>query len=488
MKKIRLRGQNTSLILMRASFFAIPFNFMPLTGLKKIVGEFYYLGYFYILLMLAGVTAWRLLTGRMPRLSIPRSFFGLVRTWVFCLLISTVINAPDIAAHDFKGRSGLEKIMLQILTFVAVLIFILYYYNLLTDQARLLGREQLFKRFFRTADVLFWFMCGYCLLQYLDMHLMEIPGFHALDDALHGGPEMHGRIRFVSFEVAQFGLFIPILMPFLLLMPRKRKDRIYWIRLILLGVIAALTGSRAALANGLIMVFAALAAAYGRMRRKRVRMLALALFLFALGGGVLLPLALPENMPQISILRSLVTLNAGKYSESNMSRFGMAASVAAMMKANPLGVGLGQFGFLLSRYMRFSGTNYEIECWLDPSDPLWPTSLNFYLRVGAELGILALIAYLLFWLRIFARLARKLRLGISDARIASLGLLLGTGCMTTGFQHDSFTNPALWFAVSLSLFCLQGGMEDAPGECSAARLQRGKAVCPDGGQHPVSDI
>lgn len=145
------------------------------------------------------------------------------------------------------------------------------------------------------------------------------------------------------------------------------------------------------------------------------------------------------------------------YTLSNTGRLGSVVTGLRIGTDHPIfGIGLGQYGFYMSKYVPdWASNSAEVQNWMSHEPgTFWPPVLNIYVRIFAELGIIGLLLWLSVWCTLMFTICRIL---IQDRKLLDLDGRLGiallvtiAGCVAVGFNFDSFRLPQYWILLAMS--------------------------------------
>jgi hypothetical protein len=248
--------------------------------------------------------------------------------------------------------------------------------------------------------------------------------------------------------------------------------------LALAGLLCA--GSRFGLAAGLLVLLIGAAAAL-----RRGRLMAAVVFasvMLAAGGGVAALSGLRAGAGANYVLGPLSLVTDGNdalladrdVTSSLTEAFSLAGRAAAAQAAFNLWRDHPFFGVSFGNDYRYFGRNApdwaydpglftlgtsEGAGWVDPNAPEKGNAKNLFLRLLSETGILGFGIFALFcWRQIFAVPAR-------DGYFAYFRLTAAAGLLFSGFNQDSFADPAPW--IVLVLCAVLGRAQAGPAQAEA---------------------
>lgn len=362
------------------------------------------------------------------------------------VLISGILNYDDIASTQFKGRSGISRIITQgiSLTF-GIAIFYLFY--------NLTVRRYL-------SDITFGALCGLIVMAVVGFFefssWFSLPGLTQVHEVIEAtinasGPYLN-RLRMTAFEVSWASVVMTFIFPFAIAHQSLRPMAIGALTALAL-ILILLTQSRTAL---LILFSQGVLFGFFYFRR-RVDLLIFTIF----GLGVVA--ALIGSLPGLrdSVLEAVSNIIVyGNVSGnifvtetniSNITRWAAIRSGVEIFLSSPVwGIGLGQYGFEYPNHVQAADmASYEVRFYTESGDPRWPPAYSFHIRMLAELGI----AGLGLWLAIVIPLL-VYSVGSADVRTAVGRLHLAVamtlvGWLMLGFSIDSFRFVGGWVALGV---------------------------------------
>ena len=367
------------------------------------------------------------------------------------IVLGIAVNYDEIARAYFKGRSGMGRVITQLMSLSFGLLVALLFYNL-TRMGYLAAMS-------RGARIALWLMAGIGALEFASWHML--PGLTQLYEALsavihaNSGLAYAQRLRMSAFEVSWAGVMLSFLFPFVMITLGRSAWRAgLYTALVLLLVI--LTQSRTALlviaAQTLLFVWFAL--------RDRVDYL---LHAATLGFVVLLGLMVSEGPREVIWTKvtnvveygSLQGREAGDAEEnlSNVTRLAGIQAGMEMFREHPLiGIGFGQYGFNYPGHLRAEDfRSWEVRKYVTDAEADWPPAFSLHVRFLAEIGI---IGYALWMLLLVPPLIRSLRhtdssIGIGRAHLAVAMTL--AGWMLLGLSIDTARFFGGWIALGVGL-------------------------------------
>jgi hypothetical protein len=441
--------------LIGLAIILLPFSSLPgpVNILREMAGE----GAFYPFMLI--VASWLFSISKKGKLVLPKHpSVKLLALFILWILVSAAFNLPIIDGLTFKGRSGLEKLIMQLIVTAFVMLSALAVFNFI-DQGNM--SMQTFRRY-----ILISFMVAGCY------SLIEIPALfgqgwagsilHTLDplirDSEHIKPDL-ARLRSVSGEPSWFAMYCSFIFPWIFsyVFTEKRKSWVYVMLVSYLLAMIVLTESRtayfitiieSALFWGGIMLFKGhLSTKYRMIVFSAITVILLFLVATLLQDSIFGKSAMSDT------LSSLGDTN----NESNMARGGSQKAAFGMAVDHPFfGVGLGQYGFYMPSYIPASALDsYEILEWASPGEGTpWPPVHNVFARIAAELGFVGLGIWIAIWIAMIVSCFKRYRKNICNdgkQNIFVLSLMVSIiGVLLAGLNSDSLRFFGFWLILGIA--------------------------------------
>lgn len=446
------RESNKGSFLVALTICLIPFNSLPYLQnyLREMSNEgaFYPLALLSIILILGIIQVWKL------KVPINLSFSLLTFFYIWIIILS-VVNFPEIMYASTKGRSGLEKLSLQLVLFsFCISVAIIIYQSMI--------RVPFCLAHFRKYVLISFIICGL----YSIVEIAYLSGNGRAEAILVGVnkyifPDImnlyYGRLRSVSGEASWFAMYCSLVLPWLLSYIFSSHGRtwpyIFLFAYFILMVI--LTKSRTAYFITTIQLFLFFLIALfvqGKQKKHRRKLLSFLSFLILFLALVTIRYGIGEQ-GFINIFMSL----AAEDNLSNISRFGAQIAGYNMAFDHPIfGVGIGQYGFHVADYMpSWALISPEIQEWISPAPgTAWAPVHSIYARIASETGIVGLLLWIFIWGSILLDCSRRYRSNtITHGQQDYLGLSLIVsiiGILLSGFNADSFRFFGYWILLGLA--------------------------------------
>lgn len=439
--------------LLALAVVLLPFNDIPGPGA---FGELGAEGAFYAVLPAMAVYALELGMGdRYP----VRLHWTVLALWVFVAwtLVSAVVNLPEIATLQTKGRTGAMRLFLQLLVVVFVVLATLVIVRIMS---RLPEPMHWFRRWVLGSFLVAGAFSIFELAVYFGS---PMPGpVAAFNRLVHTGgtdtADYFGRIRSVSGEASWFAMYCSVVFPWLLSYFFTAR-RAAWVPLGLVAyllVLITLSWSRTAYVITTVQIGATVGLAMLAGRRTvpagRLGLLAAGVALAAVAGVTMFEASPLGDRGLVAVFTSLLD----RENLSNIGRGGSQAAALSMAREAPMfGVGIGEYGFHLPRFVPlWALQSYEIQLWMSgaPNSP-WAPVHAIYPRLAAETGYPGLACWLALWLGVTAACIRRFladaRRGAADPLALALIVSL-IGVILSGVNADSLRFFTYWLVLGLA--------------------------------------
>lgn len=440
------------------SIILIPFDNLPY--FKSLLGELSVRGSVYAFIPIIALTFINSILSR--EIYIPsgrnRNNILIFSAWV---LITVIINLSNIFNNSFKGRTGIEKLVLQV--FVLTFMLLISYCTLYIIERNKLKlkdiRRYIVFSFIPVAIVgLFELLTIFSIIDFSEL----IENISYLVHSYNRGIVYPKGIRSVTGEASYFAMYSAFAFPFIIsyvFTENKLRNKILWgILATLFFILMLFTRARTSYAIifvEIFMLFAFIISAKVDKSKKKILIviaveLAAVIFLFNqdfttnYGGDV--------NSAQELSVTGLQSSLSDPGNMSNVARMGMMRAAFSVGKDNPIfGVGIGQFGFYASQYVDETAlTSSEVQRWVDPNieRDFWPPSFSLYNRIVAEQGFLGIMLWLNVGLYFLYRLIKRVYSMKND--FLGIALLMSfIGGAICSLNADTFAYISLWMLFSI---------------------------------------
>lgn len=460
-KVLNISLNRASQLLLALAIILLPFNSLPY--LKNILREMSNEGTFYPLFI--AIIIWGILIPKGNKFELPKhlgfKMLVLLLIWIF---LSGAANFTSISFLYTKGRTGIEKLIFQIMLVVFIMLSALTVYNIVSHIPQFLLNLR------RYVMISFLIAGLYSVIEiaFLSGNELAITVLQTINPLIHGThvPLLYpGRLRSVSGEASWFAMYCGFISPWIFsyVFTERRRIWIYTILTAYLILIVMLTQSRTAYVITAIQLFLF---SFGIVfaNRNVLRKIRLIPFITAIAIGILVSqVAFKKNVPTgytvqdtFSSLAQTQTSN-NVFLMSNIARFGSQIAAINMAQEHPIfGVGLGQYGFYMPDYVpKWATTSDEIKEWMSKEEGTpWPPVHNLYARITAELGFVGLGIWLILWATVLLSCYKRYRLNNqTNGQHDTLGFALMVsivGVLLSGLNADSFRFFGYWTVLGIA--------------------------------------
>lgn len=401
-----------------------------------------------------GLVVWiiQLVLGK-QRLLIP-NFANMRALWLFLLVcfLSIIVNIYQIYFFHFQGQTGLNRAVITFGSLFCMPVISLYVYNVLA--------------FSKQKDILLW-LSRYMVVSFLiagGYSLFEIGSFFdvgpchdiilSLDDIFRGEKYRlnYGmRLRSVASEASEFGEYLAVLFPWLIIKVSKQKK---YVLVFLYCVVLCLFSLSRTAAVILVLQYILCFIFFERKTRKLI----ITLFILTITlTGCLYSIAsdyFGEKTFDI-VLESVTSSEGTSFDTSNITRFESQEAARAMFYDYPLlGIGYGMYGFLAPEYYSHDAyiSSEIVERSINIPNGSWPPVHSFIFRILAETGAIGLSLWVLV-LFFTIRLILQYRKQADDQhKIYATALIISLiGAFITEWKSDSVYFFYTWLVISISM-------------------------------------
>jgi O-antigen ligase len=436
-------------VCLLVAIFILPLN--NLDALPRIFGEFSVEGAFYAVAL--GAIFWIISILLGDRTKWPGHIsFKLLLFLVLWSIVSAIINAPDIFCAYTKGRTGLEKFFLQFIVLMFGFMTSIIVYNMALKS----WKGKTFDIVQRAVFLSFIFAGIYSLIEiaYLFNSLWAESVLFKINNLFRSRLILYpGRLRSLCGEASWFGSYFSFVYPWILNCFFNSK-RYFFFYVVVTGYalfMVYLSFSRTSYIIFVIetLLFILLMIRQNSLLRLKKRLL---VFVCIIIGLVCIVRFIHLPIRGTEVIQSLYLKNTS-YELSNVGRLGSTVAGLRMGLDHPVaGVGLGQYGFFMPKYIRpWAWKSEEIQRWADKTpSTAWAPVQNIHIRIFAELGIVGLLLWLGIWGTPCFSVYKTGAISASENH--EFGIVLITslfGSMLSGFNLDSFRFMPYWFLLAL---------------------------------------
>ena len=457
MELLKKEDNSLLLIFIFLAIILLPFNDLPYFG---IFGEMSGEGAFYPLLV--GIFIWTIFIFRGQKVIIPQDkVFLLLGIFFLWVLVSGAINFGSISENMTKGRTGIEKYLLQVIVLAFCLAVTLFLYNILFEAKDYLGLIQYFALVsliiagtYSLVEIAYLFGSDHAknILEFIDPYIRN--------------RGLAQRLRSVSGEPSWFAMYCSFIMPWIVSLIFTEKQRaVHVFLLAYLIIMIVLTFSRTAYfititqLGGMITLLIFTRA--DRIEKRKILALILAVSIGLMSG---LSIA-NTNKVTVDDTKDVVTSfinDESGYAQSNEARLGSQNTAENIGKKHPVfGVGLGQYGFYMADYVpEWAKDNSEIKRWMSSRvGTPWAPVHSIYHRIFAELGYIGLILWLALWALLLIKCSAKYLLNSRQSGkpdyLGSALIICIIGVLMSGLNSDTFRFMGYWMSMAMGVIYIQ---------------------------------
>lgn len=455
-------------IALAVMLISVPF--MNLPYMKKFMGELGAQGSAYVFIFIIMLVF-------IDMVFVKRRFYRINNISMYILIaflawicISTAFNLGGIMSNTFKGRSGLEKLILQVAVLgFCILSFYCVYYIIKVNRINM--------SFIRAFATIAFIICGI----YSFMEVCYLLNIRIFDEALKGisyfvnmyfrGDLYPRGVRSMCGEASNFAMFTTFVFPFISsYLYTKKTSKNFWFVLLNVYLLILIFFSKSRIGYMMVVVQALLIFIYGlflkrdkRSLRNTISVIVITVIMAFIINNVFYQRASEERILYDKNTSSSLALGDvyqslnDENNMSNVARTGLWKAAVRMSLDNPIkGVGLGQYGFNVTKYIddntKRSG---EIQNWIDPESTAWPPAFSVHFRILAEFGFVGAFIWILLWLSVtiqcFLRFLRN--------RFDVTGMVVITGIvgvMMSGFNADTFGFFPYYIVLAMAMIYIKG--------------------------------
>lgn len=437
-----------------ASIILIPFDNIPY--LDNLLGELSVKASVYPFLIIIPIIF--LYTIKNRRLYLRNTMeVKMLGVYCFWVCVSIGINFSSILGNSFKERSGIQKLILQLM--VLVFLLLISYSSSIIIRIKNIGLLKLRKYICLSLIPVgtYGFIELLNILNIVDFSYIIAKTSYFIQTYFRGEVYPKG-IRTVTGEVSYFGMYcafiLPWIMSYIYTEKTSKKKILFTLINIYLLVLIVFSKSRTAYAITFLQIFiystCILIFKTSKQNKKIVLSMVsgiIAMF-FVINNTVISKVKTDVNsVSQISI-SSLVKSLSDKNNMSNVARSGMQRSAIQMGLDNPItGIGLGQYGFYAQRYLDEKAmTSHEVQTWANEDNGAWPPVFSLFSRIVAEQGIVGIVIWTSMLIYMVFSMIQQLRRKQND--ILGISLLVSfIGVIISWFNADMFSMISFWLLL-----------------------------------------
>ena len=448
-------------ILLVVAIFLIPFDNLPYA--KNILGELSYRGAVYpfiiIILINFGYTI------KNKEIYLPK---GKEWKFIFVFLVITVIsclfNAQSILNNSFKGRSGINKLILQFM--VIIFMVLVLYTSEIIIKIRNIKLKNLRKYIMYSLIpvLIYGFLELLNMSKILDLSWILNKISYLIHTYSRGEFYVKG-IRSVTGEVSYFAMYSSFALPWIasyIFTEKITKNKICYsiitMSLLVLMVFSKSRTSYIIIITQIFMfvIFLMICNTNIKYKITVIRSTAICIMIFiVINSTVLSAVGGDINSVKSFSIKGVVTSLLDSNNMSNIARVGLQGAALNIAIKNPiLGTGLGQYGFHVKGNLSEKAlTSLEVQNWMNPEIDIWPPAFSLYSRMVAEQGFVGGIFWIVFLLYLVIKLLKKVRKCKDD--ILGIALLVSfIGVLISWWNADTYGQLSFWillpFVISYS--------------------------------------
>ena len=387
------------------------------------------------------------------------TIFKIIGIFYIWTIVSIILNFSNILHNIFKGRTGIEKLVLQllVLTFMLLLFYSVYY----IVKNNNLGFNEI-RRFIMISFLIVGIYCIFELLTLLNIidfsEIIKKISYFIHND--NRGIFYERGIRGFSGEASYFGMYISFILPWIFSYIFTERKIKYILLFLYMLLITFFTKSRFAIAIIYLQVFLYFILFMTNFKTKIDKKKLISVFLVCI---VVVSVSINliydrggydkygNSASGVSIVQLIESItNPNNY--SNIARIGLMRTAINMGVDNPVaGVGLGQFAFNANKYVNPNALiSHEVQNWLDNNTEAWTPAFSIHTRILAEQGVIGLIIWITLWSYVLFKILKKWKSKKED--YYGLTLIVSIcGVLAAGFNADTYAFAPYWILLALSI-------------------------------------
>lgn len=386
--------------------------------------------------------------------------FQIFILFVIWLLISTLINIPDISTYYFKQTSGFNRTIRQYFAlFLSGVIFLLTYYNAFNN----IDTMELFLKIRKVISYSFIIVSIYAVIEILILKfnvlnlvpVLELFNYFPFTDVYIDFRNF--RISSVTFEPPALATYLFTIAGWMFSYILTGRGLKKYIPAFFTIGFALISGSRAALLIIFIQFFVFLLLLINKKYVKTftqiLKYLLVILTLVFLVKGRVITNYVIEKATSFEV-------QDDTHAVSNKSRFGIQYTNLLVFLENPImGVGFGQQAFVAKDLYPEWATenNWEFRLkYLNEKETDFPPGYNIYIRILAEAGIIGFLIFVLFLSSILFITYRVIRFQNDKYLMAIVIMVSMIGFVFNWLKMDTFRVFGFWINFALLLVLSNG--------------------------------
>lgn len=444
-------------ILFIASVVLIPVDNLPY--MSKLMGELGNRGAAYPFILILPLTALLLLKNKQIYINKSKESKLLILFFIW-VIISSVFNFPFIQNSIFKGRSGISKILVQIMLLV-FMYATAYSTEVIIQLKKLTLRD--YRRYIAYSIIPVFIYGTIELINFLGIFDLSsvLKGLSYIFQSYHRGEVYTKGIRTICGEVSYFGMYASFVIPWVVSYIFTEKG--FFKKFLYLGISGYLlillifSKSRTAYAIifaqiALFTIFILVSKVEKSIKVNIVQGILVLLLVFSfLNNTILSKVGGDANSMQKISIEGLINSIRDSNNMSNIARFGLQKAAIDIGKENPVfGVGIGQYGFNVEDNLSPKAlTSNEVQRWISEDKSVheyWPPAFALYPRIIAEQGIIGILIWVILLLYIIIKAILILRKKEND--FMGIALIVSfIGILIVWFNADTYAQVPFWLTL-----------------------------------------
>lgn len=441
-------------VLFVASIIIIPFDNIPY--FDNLLGELSVKASVYPFLIIIPIIF--LYTMKSKKLYLKNTMeVKMLAIYFLWVCISIGINFSSILNNSFKGRSGIQKLILQLMV-LAFLLLISYSSNVIIT-VKNIGLLKLRKYICLSliSVGIYGFIELLNILNIIDFSYVIAKTSYFIQTYFRGEVYPKG-IRSVTGEVSYFGMYcafiLPWIMSYIYTEKTSKKKILFALINVYILILIVFSKSRTAYAITFLQIFlysvCILIFKTSKQNKKIVISMisGIMIMFFIINNTVISKVKTDVNSVSKMSISSLTKSLSDKNNMSNVARSGMQRSAIQMGLDNAIiGIGLGQYGFYAQEYLDEKAmTSHEVQRWASEENDAWPPAFSLFSRIIAEQGIVGIVIWISILIYMIFSMIRQLRRNRND--ILGISLLVSfIGVVISWFNADMFSMISFWILL-----------------------------------------
>ena len=455
-------NSNTNLVriisvLFVAAIILIPFDNLPY--MSSVMGELGNRGAAYSFIIIVPLIIILLAKNRQIYISntIESKILMLFVAWV---ILSDIVNLPFIQDNFFKGRSGINKLIVQMMVLVFILA-ITYSTEIIIQVRKLTLYDYRKYILYSTIPVIIYGTIE--LIHFLGIFDFSwlLKGVSYIFQSYHRGEVYTKGIRTICGEVSYFAMYSAFVIPWIvsyIFTEKEIKKKFFFSGVsgyLLILLIFSKSRTAYAIIFAQIFLFTLLiliSKIDKKIKVNVIKSIVIILISFSfLNNTVISKIGGDSNSVKKISIQGLINSITDSTNMSNIARFGLQKAAFDIGIENPIfGVGIGQFGFNVEDNLSSKAlTSYEVQRWISEDEDVheyWPPAFALYPRIMAEQGIVGLLIWVILIGYIVIKALIRLRKRKND--IIGIALIVSfIGILIVWINADTFAQIPFWITL-----------------------------------------